>query len=352
MQTAYVSGDMVLAKIRYEKTFFIAEKATDINQMGSDELSSNGFLPDEDLTFPASDYDLDGDSGSIRLRFMGLLGGASCLPGYMIDEIAKEKSGDGSSPMADFIKAFDQRLAQLFSHAQVAHDYPVQYRPDCRDPFSRILLCLVGLCKDSICDEVVINKSEMLRYAGNFCCLPRSGQGLEDLLNDYFVYIPFKVEMNALTWRQVPGYRRNCISSDPARSVNILQDNIILGEWLPDRMNHFCIHVGPLTFENYLSLLPGRSRRNELLALVSYFIESQLSFALCLHIVGEDIPPLKLGEVDSSLLGWTTWLPAEESMEDHEVLFENTKPAEHIIDSTRTKGVQYAGGPQESHISV
>ncbi len=127
---------------------------------------------------------------------------------------------------------------------------------------------------------------------------------------DYFAGIHFQVHSNILQWGRIPSEgnrnRLNCLGNKDGNSY--LSKNVILGEWIPDRCNHFFIEAGPLTLQQYLDFLPNRKQQITLRSLVRAYIPAHLSFDLVLVIPDQEIGPFRLGEGPHNLLGWTSWL--------------------------------------------
>jgi type VI secretion system protein ImpH len=79
-----------------------------------------------------------------------------------------------------------------------------------------------------------------------------------------------------------------------------------------DCQHKFRVVLGPLGFDDYCRLLPGRGSLARLVALVRGYGGDDLFWDVNLVLKKEEVPPLKLD--GSAGLGWTTWLhsrPAE-----------------------------------------
>lgn len=279
------------------------------------EKSGVRLRADAGMTFPLTDATesvprRDEKVREIQLRFGMLVGSSSPLPDYFLDLISMEiQSGDESSrALCDFFEIFNERLGQLMLAARRKHDFYLRATDDAGDTISGLLLAMEGLPGSRWLRVAGLDGREMLRYLGLFSIWPRSAAGLEGLLKDYFDGICFRVESHTLTWCRVPGEG----SSDRRNALGVLNctlsEDLILGEWVVDRSNHFRIHIGPLTLSEYRSFLPTGDNRAKLIRLVRSYAPSHLTFDVTLHILGGEIPPLMFEEPISPRLGWATWL--------------------------------------------
>lgn len=274
-----------------------------------------GFQPRSDpgLSFPRGDVasvreDPEEDALDVQLRFGSLFGAASPCPDYLLDLISLQGGADADSdaerPLIDFLEIFNARLMQLFLAAAVKHDLPFHSREDATDVASGILLALSGLTKCRWLKSLSMEPREMLRYTAAFSMWPHSARGLEGLLCDYFDSIDFVVETNVQSSYRVPEGRRNQLGVQNTT----LTDNFTIGEWIPDVMSRFRVHVGPLTYPEFRSFLPTAVRRDEMIRLARLYSPPQLVFDSVLHIRGTEIPTLFLSAEGDARLGWTTWL--------------------------------------------
>jgi type VI secretion system protein ImpH len=83
-----------------------------------------------------------------------------------------------------------------------------------------------------------------------------------------------------------------------------------------DRQNKFRLCLGPLTFAQYESFLPGGPMLRKLVDWVRLYCSFELDWDVRVVLKRNEVPPLKLGggSSEGGRLGWTTWLgrrPAE-----------------------------------------
>ena len=156
-------------------------------------------------------------------------------------------------------------------------------------------------------------------------------------MSDYFVHIPFHVKCNVLSWTRIRSDEKLDRRSQLGTLNCTLSEDLVLGEWIPDRNKCFQIHIGPLSLEEYLSFLPPGEWRRELSRLVHVYVPPQFAFGAVLHIRGEEIPPLILGNDSDTRLGWVTWLVSLPH-EDDAVVFPNEEIAASLPGQTAARG--------------
>jgi len=66
--------------------------------------------------------------------------------------------------------------------------------------------------------------------------------------------------------------------------------------------------VGPLSAEQYRSLLPGSTGLVRLACLTRLYVRSPLEFDVELELRAPEVPPLRLAPSEGLHLGWMSWL--------------------------------------------
>ncbi len=85
-----------------------------------------------------------------------------------------------------------------------------------------------------------------------------------------------------------------------------------------DCQHKFRVVLGPLGFEDYCRLLPGRESFGRLRALVRGYAGDDLFWDAKVVLRKEEIPSLALG--GPAQLGWTTWLHSRPATRDSDEL--------------------------------
>ena len=84
----------------------------------------------------------------------------------------------------------------------------------------------------------------------------------------------------------------------------------MLGESVWDVQHKFRIEIGPLRWDRFSQLLPGRAAINQLRALVRQYVGFEFVWDLRLVLARDDVPRWSLGgrAIGRSALGRTAWI--------------------------------------------
>ena len=266
----------------------------------------------------------------MEVSFMGLYGLSSPTPAYFWDYIQSHPD----SAMREFLDIFNSRCIGLFFQAWKRYRWPLLYQEGMADPMTRRAMCLIGLGtehrptngdllhdtfdpNESILVEhqaldIFPNRLRLLAYAGLLSQRTRPPCNLEALLAGYFrdnlgENAPIEVEENVFQWAYLSPVDLNSLGKANSRTGS--SHAFVAGTRVPDRMGAYRIHIGPLSFERFMSLLPDQKAfgmLNELARLASPF---GMDFDVDLKLRREEVPEWKLGGSDGTpgRLGWTTW---------------------------------------------
>ena len=146
------------------------------------------FRVNSSLAFPPSQIssvNLDGETASMIVNFMGLTGPMGVLPRvYSEFIIARLRVRDRTQ--ADFFDIFNHRMISLFYQAWEKYRSSVAYERDGEDRLSKYLMALVGLGTPGLQDRMVVSDNSLLFYSGLLSLQPRSAVALRGALRDYF----------------------------------------------------------------------------------------------------------------------------------------------------------------------
>jgi type VI secretion system protein ImpH len=291
-----------------ERTF---PKAPPVGQLGPVADERVRLRSDVSLIFASCDVaELDQHKfpdGTERVRvtnaFMGLYGSASPMPPYYVEKIALDDYQGGPQPVREFLDVFHHRLLALTYRAWTKYRFSVMYRKKGTDPFTRRMFCTVGLdgMKDA---ETALDRFLHLRYAPILASKSRSVRGLQVVLDDLFGHMGVKIEQFVGHWTLIEKPHRNKLGV----MNHQLGESMTLGRYVYDGTGRFNVVLGPLSYEDYLSFLPGGSRRPLLRAVCSTFTRGQQDVILELHVKTDDAPRFQLGSPRSATLKRTAWL--------------------------------------------
>lgn len=277
--------------------------------------------PDLSLAFPAADVAGVEQSGAdkadllITTTFLGLYGSSSPLPTHYTEDLLEEASAD-SSVSRDFLDILHQRLYQLYFQCWSKYRLFVRIAEEHNPRDRERLFCLIGLGERELRDSLP-DAWQLVRYAGLLSQFPRSAEGLQTLLRDALVIRKLEVEQCVL--RRVP------IPDDQQMRLGLtgmaLGTSTVLGSEMPDRMGTFRIHIGPLSKQEYDTLLPGTRRHDKLASLIRLYILDPFDFDLQIILAAREAEPIRLGDPDGARLGWNSWCFAGDTLGEVSALF-------------------------------
>ncbi len=291
-----------------ERTF---PKAPAVGQLGPVVDERVRLRSDVSLIFASCDVaELDQPKypdGIERVRvtnaFMGLYGSPSPMPPYYVEKIAFDDYQGGPQPVREFLDVFHHRLLALTYRAWTKYRFSVMYKKKGTDPFTRRMFCTVGLdgMKDA---ETALDRFLHLRYAPILASKSRSVRGLGVVLEDLFGHMGVKIEQFVGHWTLIEKPHRNKLGV----MNHQLGESLTIGRYVYDGTGRFNVILGPLSYDDYLSFLPGGSNRPMLRAVVATFTRGQQDVVLELHVKTDDAPRWQLGSPRSATLKRTAWL--------------------------------------------
>jgi type VI secretion system protein ImpH len=291
-----------------ERTF---PKAPPVGQLGPVVDERVRLRPDPSLIFSSGDISeleqVKYPDGVERVRvtngFMGLYGSVSPMPPYYVEKIALDEYQGGPQPVREFLDVFHHRLLALTYRAWTKYRFAVMYRKKGTDPFTRRMFCAVGI--DGIRDaDTALDRFLHLRYAAILASKSRSVRGLQVVLDDMFGHMGVQIEQFVGQWTLIEKPLRNKLGV-----VNHqLGESMTIGRYVYAGTGRFNVVLGPLSYDDYLSFLPGGKNRPLLRAVVGTFTRGQQDVVLELHVKTDDAPRLQLGNPRSSTLKRTAWL--------------------------------------------
>ncbi len=291
-----------------ERTF---PKAPPVGQLGPVADERVRLRADPSLIFASCDvseltphkYPDGVDRVRITNAFMGLYGSSSPMPPYYVEKIALDDYQGGPQPVRELLDVFHHRLLALTYRAWTKYRFAVMYRKKGTDAFTRRMFCAVGIdgMKDA---ETTLDRFLHLRYAPILASKSRSVRGLQVVLDDMFGYMGVKIDQFIGHWTLIERPHRNKLGV----MNHQLGESLTLGRYVYDGTGRFNVVLGPLSYDDYLTFLPGGHRRPLLRALIGTFTRGQQDVILELHVKTEDAPRFTLGSPRASSLKRTAWL--------------------------------------------
>jgi type VI secretion system protein ImpH len=268
-------------------------KAPPVGQLGPVGDERVRIRPDVSLTFASGDVaeltPTKATDGIDRMRvtstFMGLYGSVSPLPPHYVEKIALDDYQGGPQPVRELLDVFHHRLLALTYRAWTKYRFSVMYRKKGTDAFTRRMFCAVGIdgMKDA---ETALDRFLHLRYASILASKSRSVRGLTVVLEDLFGHMGVSVDQFIGHWTLIEKPNRNKLGL----MNHQLGESLTIGRYVYDGTGRFNVVLGPLSYDDYLSFLPGGNRRPLLRAVVSTFTRGQQDVMLELHVKTDQAP--------------------------------------------------------------
>jgi type VI secretion system protein ImpH len=313
------------------------------------------FRAEQGFAFPASAVCAveppagDRPMPELTVAFLGLTGPSGVLPRHYTEALLRrERTGDDPERRAlrDWLDLFNHRLISLFFRAWEKYRFTAAYErgehtnPE-PDPFTAVLYSLIGLGQPSLRGRLTVSTRDdhtglgrerilarvpdlaLLRYAGLLSQRPRCAVNLEALLHDCF-RLPVAICPFQGQWLPLDPANQTAIGWEGANHQ--LGVSAVVGARVWDVQSKFRVRLGPLTYAQFLDLIPDRTpaparKRAFLLGhLTRLYAGPELDAEFQLVLRADEVPDCRLtAEGVGPRLGWNTWVhncPFDRDAED------------------------------------
>lgn len=268
------------------------------------------------LAFPAADVDswewLEGkghDSLELTVAFMGLYGPASPLPAYYTERVIQQREPD--HPSRDFMDLFNHRTISLLHRCWNKYRYFTRFEAEARDQYSRWLLSLLGLDRETLLSNTRLKWHKLLPFAALVARRGCSEDRLAVIVQQYFGL--------KSVWLEPWVSRTFVIPHDQCNAMGQLNSamgvDMILGTDIEDCNSKFNLHFGHLTESQHDGFLPDGEYFMELVELVRFLLQDPLDFDLCLSLSQGDECCAEVLRKHQDRLGWTFQLGDADTVE-------------------------------------
>jgi type VI secretion system protein ImpH len=255
---------------------------------------------------------------SLKVFFFGLFGPNGPLPLHLTEYARNRVRTAKDSALVDFADMFHHRLLSLFYRAWADKEPTVQLdRPE-QDRFAFYVGSFLGIGDFSLQQRDAMPDHTKLHFAAHLGCHTKHAEGLESMLNDFF-RVPVKIKEFIGEWLDIP--KDSYCYLDRTSTTGQLGISSVIGDRIWQCQHKFRITMGPLSLENYESLLPTGNKLKSLVALVKNYIGFEFNWDLNLILKKDEVPSTQLGQYGQ--LGWTTWLQKGKRKSDANDLYLN-----------------------------
>ncbi|MDZ4782480.1 MAG: type VI secretion system baseplate subunit TssG [Planctomycetia bacterium] len=279
----------------------------------------------------------------MTVNFFGLTGPSGVMPRHYTDMLMRLER-DSRNPerhaLRDWFDLFNHRLISLFYRAwskyrfYTAHERR-EYEQVNPDAFTKTLLSLLGLGQPALRNRLALRAPAdpdawdqrdtliagipdlaMFRYAGLLARRPRNVLGLEAMLSDYF-QVPVEVQQFHGAWLSLDDLDRSQLGAENGNCG--LGQSLVIGERVWDVEGRILLRIGPLTYEQFVELLPDESPKPArkgfflLTHMARFYVGPSIEFDVRLELQPQAAPECSLGGLGEpgSRLGWNSWLVSE-----------------------------------------
>jgi type VI secretion system protein ImpH len=300
-----------------------------IGELGPPGRERVRLRPDETLRFSPGDIrkielvGKDPSRADITVNFMGLYGVTAPTPVYLTELIGI--AGEDAAPLVEFLDVFNHRILSLFFRAWLKYRFPYRYEPGAKDRFSGFVLAFIGLNEPRTHPLTELPVHRLLKYVGLSAPVTRSPVNLQRVLSDYFGGFPVSIREYVRRWVRIPSDQLNRLGA----ANSSLGTDLSVGERVPDRDGKFRVEIGPIGFDEYLSLLPETRKFHDLCALIRVWSFERFQFDVEIEIKREEVPPSRFDEASPPQLGRTSWVvtPEDGLQENPKIIFRRPRRA-------------------------
>ncbi|MBB4010026.1 type VI secretion system baseplate subunit TssG [Allorhizobium taibaishanense] len=259
----------------------------------------------------------------VKSAFAPLVGPLGALPPEYNELLLREERRR-SRALISFLNLFAIRFSELFVAACEKYRLARRLRWTANrkdNTFRKVLLSLTGFGTAGLVERAGIDEDVILRFSGFFADRTRNATNLRAMLEEY-CGLPVEIEQFRPRWVSIPPEDRSRmgkaagggggLGSGPRLGVNAMAGAAVL-----DRSGALRIVIGPVGYDDYISLSPGTARLAEIFALTRLFIGNGFDIDAQVVLKKEDIPFCQMGSATMpARLGWNSWARLGEALVD------------------------------------
>lgn len=238
----------------------------------------------------------------MTINFLGIAGIQGPLPQPYTDLIV-ERLRHKDTAFRDFLDIFNHRYASFWYRLQKKHTPGLEMVPPERTSVGKAILDLAGLVNIDIQKSLGVHTRSILHFTPLFWQRQRNAAGLQKLLRGYFK-INMHLEEFKGAWCAAPQEDWSRIGKSGQHQR--LGVSTLLGRRSWNQASGVSLQLTELTWQQYLTHLPGGQGHAELLSLARFYCGLVHTLQLWGSIRHQDIPASVL--TGNFKLGQTTWL--------------------------------------------
>jgi type VI secretion system protein ImpH len=268
------------------------------------------FSSEVSFEFPASAIaeivrsESDNRQHRMSVNFMGLAGVTGALPAPYA-ELILSRLKEKDRALKDFLDMFNHRLVSLMYRVRKTFRIGFDIKPPDQTPFARYLFSLFGIGTDGLSDRMQLRDRSLLFYTAILSQKPHSMCGLESILSHYFS-VRVRGKQLCGGWYFIA---QDQITQIGVRGQNnFLGQSAVIGSRIWDQQGRFELHIGPLSYREFIGFLPIGQAYRSLCQLVRFYAGDEFGFDLVLSLKKDTVDIGRLSAKQGPRLSWTSWL--------------------------------------------
>ena len=254
-------------------------------------------------------------------NFHGVFGPNGPLPVHLTEYAMERRLSHHDPTFERFCDAFHHRMLSLFFRIRANADPAISEDRPAENRFRTYVGALIGLGTPALRDQDACSDQAKLFHAGHYANQKRSPSALLGIVAQQFS-MPVELREFEPEWLELPEESRLYLGMAP--DTGRLGVNTVIGARTWERQFRFALAFGPVTREQFESLLPDRPAPARLAALVRNFVGFEFSWEYRVVVREDERPVACLGRYGQ--LGWSSWLSGRQRDPDHPDFFHAPGP--------------------------
>jgi type VI secretion system protein ImpH len=301
----------------HEFNFFQAVRRLEAEHPGLPRVGASDRLEEDFLRFcqipslafaPSSIETIERVGPVLRMyvNFLGMFGPNGPLPQQLTD-FARDRLRNAHDPtLVRFMDIFHHRMLSFFYRAWASNEKSVDFDRVGNARYADYFGSLFGIGTDALQQRDSLHDWAKIHFAGRLSAQTRNAEGLEAILQDFFL-IPTEIREFEGYWMKIPTENRCRLGESP--ETGSLGINAVAGERKYEVQLKFRIRMGPMELVDLQRLVPIGDSFRRLKDWVFNYVNQEFYWDLQCIVKAAAVPAIALGQ--GALLGWTTWLKSK-----------------------------------------
>ena len=254
--------------------------------------------------------------GRLLQNFHGLFGANGPLPMHLTEYAMERRLSYQDPTFERFCDVFHHRMLSLFYRIRANADPAICEDRPTDNRFRTYIGALLGMGSPALRDQDACGDEAKLFHAGHFANQKRSPSALLGILSQQFS-MPVELREFEPEWLELPEDSRLYLGT--SKATGRLGINTVIGARTWERQFRFALVFGPVSRDQFESLLPDQPSPSRLAALVRNFVGLEYSWEYRVVLHDVERPATRLGHYGQ--LGWSSWLKGKSRDSESPALF-------------------------------